>query len=89
MNLIPNNQVPITNEPPLAQELPSPPPPPLASSSQPLHNSSPQPTPSSSFSHDRLGALERDVAYMKKEQSKKKKDGEQDVPISLCNFQEL
>ncbi|KAJ8621585.1 hypothetical protein MRB53_030114 [Persea americana] len=69
MNLSPNNQVPIADEPPLAQEPPSHPPPHRASSSQ--HSSSPRPTPLTS-SFDCLGARERDVAYMKEQMKIKK-----------------
>ncbi|KAJ8627465.1 hypothetical protein MRB53_020772 [Persea americana] len=57
--------------PPLAHKPASPPPPPpRASSSRP--SSSPRPS-SSSSTLDRLGAIERDVACIKKEQKKTKK----------------
>ncbi|KAJ8622127.1 hypothetical protein MRB53_030656 [Persea americana] len=53
-----------------AEKPPSPPPPPRASYSR--HGSSPRPS-SSSSTLDRLGAIERDVGYIKQEQKKMKK----------------
>ncbi|XXG46819.1 hypothetical protein AAC387_Pa02g1564 [Persea americana] len=71
MNLLPNNHVPIADDPPIAQEPTSPPtPPPRASCSR--HSSSPQPSTSNS-TLDCLGAIETDVAYIKREQKKIKK----------------
>ncbi|KAJ8624540.1 hypothetical protein MRB53_033070 [Persea americana] len=69
MNLLPNNHVPIADDRPIAQE-PASPPPPRASSSR--HSSSPRPSTSNS-TLDRLGAIETDVAYIKREQKKIKK----------------
>ncbi|XXG72887.1 hypothetical protein AAC387_Pa07g1883 [Persea americana] len=70
MNLLPNPNVPVANDPPLAQEPTSPPPPPRASSSR--HSPSPR-TSTSKSSLDCLEAIETDVAYMKQEQKKIKK----------------
>ncbi|KAJ8627972.1 hypothetical protein MRB53_021279 [Persea americana] len=71
MNLLPNNHVPIADDPPIAQEPASPsPPPPRASSSR--HSSSPRPSTSSS-TLDRLGAIVIDVACIKMEHKKMKK----------------
>ncbi|KAJ8619331.1 hypothetical protein MRB53_027860 [Persea americana] len=70
MNLLPNPNVPIAEEAPLAQEPPSPPPPPHTSSSR--HSASPRPS-SSSSTLDHLGAIKRDVGYIKQEQKKMKK----------------
>ncbi|KAJ8621906.1 hypothetical protein MRB53_030435 [Persea americana] len=71
MNLLPNNNVPVADDPPLAQEPTSPPPPPPRASSS-RHSSSPRPS-SSSSTLERLGAIERDVAYIKQKQKKIKK----------------
>ncbi|KAJ8627618.1 hypothetical protein MRB53_020925 [Persea americana] len=71
MNLLPNPHVLIVEEAPLAQEPASPSPPhPRASSSR--HSSSPRPSYSSS-TLDCLGAIEREVAYIKQELKKIKK----------------
>ncbi|KAJ8617655.1 hypothetical protein MRB53_013841 [Persea americana] len=72
MNLLPNPNVPIAEEAPLAQEPASPPPPPPPRASSSRHSLSPRPS-SSSSTLDRLGAIERDVGYMKQEQKKIKK----------------
>ncbi|KAJ8639854.1 hypothetical protein MRB53_016548 [Persea americana] len=71
MNLLPNPNVPIAEEAPLAQEPASPPPPPPRASSS-RHSASPRPS-SSNSTFDRLGAIERDVGYIKQEQKKIKK----------------
>ncbi|KAJ8627470.1 hypothetical protein MRB53_020777 [Persea americana] len=66
MNLLPNNLILVADYPPLAHEPASPPPPPpRASSSRPSSSRRPS---SSSSTLDCLGAIERDVVYIKKEQ---------------------
>ncbi|KAJ8649205.1 hypothetical protein MRB53_002228 [Persea americana] len=72
MNLLPNPNVPIAEEAPLAQEPASPPPPPPSHASSSRHISSPRPS-SSSSTLDHLGTIERDVGYMKQKQKKIKK----------------
>lgn len=67
MNLLPNAQIPIVDEPPLAQEVPVSPSPARRASS----SSMPSPRgPSSSTSQDRMAALEQELAYIKKKQKK-------------------
>ncbi|KAJ8627394.1 hypothetical protein MRB53_020701 [Persea americana] len=71
MNLLPNPNVPVANDSPLAQEPASPPPPPPRASSS-RHSPSPRTFTSNTTLH-RLGAIETNVAYIKQEQKKIKK----------------